>query len=57
MKVGSICLYFKEIIVGVKLLFEEEVAECLCSVQLALVRYVYVLKRSLLVSSYYLKKK
>ena len=33
MGVSSICFYIEEIIVGVKLLFEEEVAECLCVVQ------------------------
>ena len=57
MSISSICLYIEEIIFRVKSLLEEEVAECLCSVKLALVRYVYILKRSLLVSSYYWKKK
>ena len=32
MKVGSICLSTEEIIIGVKLLFEGEVAERLCEV-------------------------
>ena len=33
MKVGSICLSTEKIIICVKLLFEEEVAERLCEVQ------------------------
>ena len=33
MRVGSICLYIEEIVVAVKLLFEENVAEYLCTDQ------------------------
>ena len=33
MRVSSICLYIEEIVVAVKLLFEENVAEYLCAVQ------------------------
>ena len=33
MKVSSICLYIEEIVVAVKLLFQENVAEYLCTDQ------------------------
>ena len=33
MRVSSICLYIEEIVVAVKLLFEENVAEHLCADQ------------------------
>ena len=33
MRVSSICLYIEEIVVAVKLLFEENVAEYLCTDQ------------------------
>ena len=33
MRVSSICLYIEEIVVDVKLLFEENVAEYLCADQ------------------------
>ena len=33
MRVSSICLYIEEIVIAVKLLFEENVAECFCAVQ------------------------
>ena len=33
MRVSSICLYIEEIVVSVKLLFEENVAEYLCADQ------------------------
>ena len=56
MRVNSIGLYIEEIVVAVKLLFEENVAEYLCAVQGELVPFICILRRSLLLSSYYLKE-
>ena len=56
MQVSSICFYIENIVAAVKIFFEQYVAEHLFAVQRELVPFVSILRRSLLLSSYCLKK-